>query len=156
MLPSDGKWMTSEVLGFCAATGMLPSATFSGSVTAIPRGAETRYFSYIMGIRRNFVPRRWKVVPYLDGSVGLGSMDAKGPLGIQYAQGQNFRFTLKLGSGVRYNFNSRYAIQAGMRYMHISNLYLSEPKFLNYAINVYGPWVGMDVRLGRHQSGTSQ
>src|SRR6516162_6280207 len=31
--------------------------TFSGSVTVITRGPETRYFSYDMGIRRNFVPR---------------------------------------------------------------------------------------------------
>src|SRR5690349_5259580 len=33
--------------------------TFSGSVTAIPRGPESRYFSYDMGIRRNFVQRNW-------------------------------------------------------------------------------------------------
>jgi len=76
-----------------------------------------------MGIRRNFVPRRWKVAPYLDGQLGLGEIDAKGPLGVAYAQGQNFTFTLNLGSGVRYNLNPRYSIEAGMHYMHISNLY---------------------------------
>ena len=104
-----------------------------------------------MGIRRNFVPRRWRVVPYLDGRAGLGIIDAKGPLGVRYAQGQNFTFTLGLGSGVRYNFNPRYAIQAGMNYMHISNLYLSEPRFFNYGINVYGPWAGIDIRFGKHR-----
>lgn len=124
-------------------------ATFSLSATAIPRGAETRYFSYIMGIRRNFVPRRWKIVPYFDGRLGMGLIDAKGPLGVKYAQGQNFTFSLQVGSGIRYNISSRYAMQAGMNYMHISNLYLSEPKFLNYGINVYGPWVGIDIRLGK-------
>jgi len=126
-------------------------ATFSLSATAIPRGAETRYFSYLMGVRRNFVPRRWKVVPYFDGRLGMGLIDAKGPLGVKYAQGQDLTFILQVGSGVRYNFNSRYAMQAGMNYMHISNLYLSEPKFLNYGINVYGPWVGIDIRLGKHR-----
>jgi hypothetical protein len=68
---------------------------------------------------------------------------------VPYGQGQDFTFTLMLGSGVRYNFNSRYALQAGMNYMHISNLYLSEPKYPNYGINVYGPMFGIDIRLGK-------
>jgi hypothetical protein len=123
--------------------------TFSGSVTAIPRGPETRYFSYDMGIRRNFVPRRGKIAPYFDGRLGLGNIDAKGPKGAQYAQGQDFTFTVNMGSGVRYNFNSRYSLSAGLNWMHISNLYLSEPKYLNFGINVYGPMVGLDIRLGR-------
>ena len=149
------RWQLDDVGGPRVWRGNW-DVTFSGSVTAIPRGAETRYFSYMMGIRRNFVPRRWTVVPYLDGQLGLGEIDAKGPLGVAYAQGQNFTFTLNLGSGVRYDFSPRYGIQAGMHYMHISNLYLSQPKFLNYGINVYGPWVGFNIRLGKHQGGVSQ
>src|SRR5579859_6790253 len=121
--------------------------TFSASVTAIPRGPETRYFSYIMGFRRNFVRPRWRAVPYFNAMGGLGQIDAKGPLGVYGAQGQNFTFTLNMGSGVRYNFNPRYAVSAGINYMHISNFYLSEPKFLKYGINVYGPMVGIDVQL---------
>jgi len=144
------RWQVDDVRGPLILRGNW-DVTFSGSVTAITRGPETRYFSYMMGIRRNFVPRRWRVVPYLDGRAGLGIIDAKGPLGVRYAQGQNFTFTLGLGSGVRYNFNPRYAIQAGMNYMHISNLYLSEPRFFNYGINVYGPWVGIDIRFGKHR-----
>jgi len=123
--------------------------TLTGSITAIPRGPETRYFAYIMGIRRNFVPRNWRIVPYFDGRAGLGEIDAKGPKGVQYAQGQDFTFTLNMGSGVRYNFNSRYSASAGLNWMHISNLYLSEPKYANYGINVYGPMVGVDIRLGK-------
>jgi hypothetical protein len=142
------RWQVDDIGGHGIWRGNW-DVTFTGSVTAIPRGAETRYFSYIMGIRRNFVPRRLKVAPYLDGQLGLGEIDAKGPLGVAYAQGQSFTFTLNLGSGLRYNFNPRYAIQAGVHYMHISNLYLSEPRFLNYGINVYGPMVGIDVRLGK-------
>jgi hypothetical protein len=88
-------------------------------------------------------------VPYFDGRLGMGGIDAKGPKVVPYAQGQDFTFTVMMGSGVRYNFNSRYAISAGVNYMHISNLYLSEPRFLNYGINVYGPLVGMDIRLGK-------
>ena len=144
------RWQLDDIAGPWILRGNWDVA-FSSSVTMIPRGAETRYFSYIMGIRRNFVPRRGRVAPYFDGSVGLGEIDAKGPLGVQYAQGQNFTFTLNLGSGVRYNFNPRYSIQGGLHYMHVSNLYLSEPKFLNYGINVYGPWFGINIRFGKHR-----
>ena len=105
--------------------------------------------AYDMGIRRNFVQRRLRIVPYFDGRLGLGHIDAKGPRGVPWAQGQDFTFTLMLGSGVRYNFSPRYAISAGINYMHISNLYLSEPKFYNYGINVYGPMVGVYFRLGK-------
>lgn len=125
--------------------------TFSASATAIPRGAETRYFSYDMGLRRNFVRRNWKVAPYVDLRLGLGNIDAKGPLGVYYAQGQNFTFTCNLGSGVRYNFNPRYAISAGLNWMHLSNNNLSEPQYSNYGINVYGPMFGIDVQLRKRR-----
>jgi hypothetical protein len=121
----------------------------SGAVTWIPRGPETRYFAWILGVRRNFVPRRGKIAPYFDGRLGLGNIDAKEPLGVLYAQGQDFTFTVNMGSGVRYNFNPRYSISAGLNWMHISNLYLSQPQFANYGINVYGPMFGFNVRLGK-------
>ena len=63
-------------------------------------------------------------------------------------------FTFMLGSGVRYNVNARYAISAGINFMHVSNMYLSEPRFLNYGINVYGPMFGLDVRLGKPKRGS--
>jgi hypothetical protein len=121
--------------------------TVSGSATPIPRGAETHYFSYDMGIRRNFVRRTWKAAPYMDIRLGLGVIDAKGPLGVYYAQGQNFTFTCNMGSGVRYNFGPRFGISGGLNWMHISNNNLSGPGYSNYGINVYGPMVGIDIRL---------
>ena len=124
--------------------------TFSGSYTAIPRGAETRYFSYDMGIRRNFVPRNWPVTPYVDLRFGLGDINAKGPLGVYYAQGQNFTFNMNMGSGLRYNVTPRCAVSVGLNYMHISNANLSAPKYSNYGINVYGPMVGIDFLVRSH------
>lgn len=147
------RWQLGDARGPLILRGNW-DVTLTGSITAIPRGPETRYFSYIMGIRRNFVPRRWWITPYVDGSVGMGRIDAKGPLGVLYSQGQDFTFTLNLGSGVRYNLSPKYGIQAGIHYMHISNLYLSEPKFLNYGINVYGPMLGLNVRLGKPRQGS--
>jgi hypothetical protein len=131
--------------------------TYTGSVTAIPRGPETRYFSYLMGIRRNFVPRKGRIAPYFDVRLGVGRIDAKGPQGVKYAQGQDLTFTINMGSGVRYNFSPRYAVSAGMNFMHISNLDLSESNgkpnwgVRNYGINVYGPMVGIDIQLRKHQ-----
>jgi hypothetical protein len=136
--------------------------TLSGSVTAIPRGAETRYFSYDMGIRRNFVQRNWRVAPYFDVRLGVGNIDAKGPLGVAYAQGEDLTFTVNMGSGVRYNFSPRYAISAGLNFMHISNLDLSQgngkPNWgvRNYGINVYGPMVGIDIQLRRHRRNSEE
>jgi hypothetical protein len=130
--------------------------TLTGSITAIPRGPESHYFSYIMGIRRNFVQRNWKTAPYFDVRLGVGKIDAKGPAGVIYAQGQDLTFTINIGSGVRYNFSPRYAISAGLNFMHISNLDLSESNgkpnwgIRNYGINVYGPMVGIDIQLRRH------
>jgi hypothetical protein len=133
----------------------------SGAVIAIPRGPETRYFAYIMGMRRNFVQRNWRVAPYFDWRAGLGNIDAKGPLGVPYAQGQDFTFTLNLGSGIRYNFNPRYAFTAGLNWMHISNANLSQGSppnwgIRNYGINVYGPMLGLDIQLRRHHHGQSE
>ena|SRR5579871_2751557 len=125
-------------------------ATASLSATAIPRGAETHYFSYDMGIRRNFVPRNSRIAPFVDIRCGVGLIDAKGPLGVYYAQGQNLTFTLNMGSGVRYNFNPRYAFSAGLNWMHISNNNLSAPAYSNYGINNYGPMFGIDIFLRGH------
>jgi hypothetical protein len=130
--------------------------TFTGSITGVARGPENHYFAYLMGIRRNFVPRSSRIAPYFDIRLGVGKIDAKGPKGILYAQGQDITFTLNMGSGVRYNFSPRYSISGGLNYMHISNLDLSESNgkpnwgVRNYGINVYGPMVGLDIQLRPH------
>ena len=123
--------------------------TFSASYTAIPRGAETRFFSYDMGLRRNFIPKNWRATPYWDVRAGFGLINAKGPMGVYYAQGQNFTFALNMGAGVRYNLNPRYGFSVGLNWMHISNANLSAPAYSNYGVNVYGPIFGIDIRLRR-------
>lgn len=106
--------------------------TFTGSYTAIPRGAETRYAAFDFGIRRNFVQRNWRIVPYYEMRGGAGNIDARGPQGVPYAQGQDTTFTLMVGSGVRYNFNPRYSLAAGATYMHVSNAYLSQSEYEDF------------------------
>ena len=122
--------------------------TITGSITAIPRGPETHYAAFDLGFRRNFVHRNWKAAPYFEARVGAGRIDAKAPMGVQWAQGQDFTFTLMVGSGVRYNFSPKYSLAVGCSYMHVSNMYLSLPKYDDSGINVYGPMIGFNVRLG--------
>ena len=130
--------------------------TFSGSFTAIPRGAETRYAAFDFGIRRNFVQPNWRIVPYYEMRGGIGNIDAKGPRGVLYAQGQDLTFTYMMGSGVRYNFNPRYSVAAGMTYMHVSNAFLSQPRYEDFGINVYGPMFGVNMRLGKPKQSSMQ
>jgi hypothetical protein len=141
------RWHVHDIRGPSILRGNT-DFTFSGSYTAIPRGAETRYFAFDYGIRRNFVQPRWRIVPYVEARGGIGNINAKGPYGVLYGQGQDLTFTLMMGSGARYNFNPRYSIAAGMTYMHVSNAYLSQPKYEDLGINVYGPIVGVNVRIG--------
>jgi hypothetical protein len=119
--------------------------TFSGTYTAIPQGPESVYAGFMTGIRYNFVQSGWRTAPYLEGRVGLGYTDSKGRQGVHYAQGEDFTFNFIMGGGIRYNFDPVYSMSLGIAYMHISNLYLSEPKSNNYGINVFGPMLGVNV-----------
>ena len=143
------RWHLGNVGGPWILRGNTDLA-FSPSLTVIPRGPETHYAAFNLGVRRNFVHPNWRIVPYVETRGGLGLIDAKGPKGVPYAQGQDFTFTLMLGSGVRYDFNPRYSISAGVSYMHVSNAYLSQPKFEDFGINVYGPMFGLNIKLGKH------
>jgi hypothetical protein len=142
------RWQLDNIWGWKIFRGNT-DFSFSGSYTAIPRGPETRYFAFDYGIRRNFIPPRSRIVPYVEGRGGIGNINAKGPRGVYYAQGQDMTFTLMVGSGARYNFSPRYSVSAGVTYMHVSNFYLSEPRYEDFGINVYGPMVGFYMRLGK-------
>jgi hypothetical protein len=142
------RWQMGHVSGPWILRGNF-DMTFSLAVTAIPRGPETHYVAYDTGMRRNFVYGSGRAAPYFDIHLGVGDINAKGPLGVPFAQGQNLTFTYMMGSGLRLNINSRYSIEGGLNYMHVSNMYLSEPRYINYGINVYGPMFGLNVRVGK-------
>lgn len=113
--------------------------------TVIPKGPESYYVAFVTGPRYNFVQPNWRVVPYIEARFGAGFTDAKGPKGVPYAQGQDFTFTFSVGGGLRYNFDPNYSVSLGWEYMHISNLYLSEPETTNFGINVIGPTLGVNI-----------
>jgi hypothetical protein len=142
------RWQMGKINGPGILRGNT-DLTLTLSFTAIPRGPETHYEAFDMGFRRNFVHRNWRTAPYFETRIGAGFINAQEPHGVKYAQGQDFTFTLMVGSGARYNFNPRYSMEIGCEYMHVSNLYLSEPKYPDNGINVYGPWVGFNMRIGK-------
>lgn len=144
------RWETNDIGGPWIFRGNW-EMSFTACVTPIPRGPETHYTGYVMGIRRNLVRPNWRATPFAEFRAGLGNEDAKEPKGVVWAQGQDFAFTLMIDSGVRYRISPKYAIWAGVQWMHISNLYMSEPRYPNYGINVYGPVIGLDVALRMHR-----
>lgn len=142
------RWHMGKINGPSVLRGNT-DLTLTLSLTAIPRGPETHYEAFDLGVRRNFVHRNWRTAPYFEVRGGAGFIDAKGPYGVRWGQGQDFTFTLMLGNGLRYSFSPRYSMAVGYSYMHVSNAYLSLPKHDDNGINVVGPMVGFNMRLGR-------
>lgn len=142
------RWHWGNVAGPSFIRGNT-DLTFSLSYTDIPRGPEHLYTAFMFGARRNFVQPNWRIVPYVEVRGGVGYTDAKGPDAVPFAQGQDLTFNLIMAGGVRYNFDPRYSVSAGIAYMHVSNAYLSQPKVQDYGINVFGPTLGLNIGLGK-------
>ena len=145
------RWHLYDICGPSILRGNT-DFTFSGSYIVIAKGPESRYIAAIAGFRYNFIQPNWRLVPYLELRGGMGFTDAQQPYEVAHhlppiGQGQDFTFNFIMGAGVRYNFNPTYSISAGITYMHISNAYLSEPKYYNHAVNVIGPSIGLNVAL---------
>ena len=133
--------------------------TFGGTYTAITEGPESVFAGPLIGARYNFIQPNWRLVPYADLRFGLGYTDAAGPHEVadhlpDIGQGQDFTFTFMMGAGLRYSFTPRYSAAVSFMAMHISNMYLSEPKCYNHGVNVVGPMVEFNMGLNHlfHQS----
>lgn len=109
---------------------------FRGDYAEIVRGPENHYEGVLVGPRYNFVQPGWKIVPYVEGGVGIDFADAK-PL--QGGLGQDFNFSFEVGAGAKYNINDTWFARLGVEYQHLSNAGLSEPQFANHPIDALGP-----------------
>jgi hypothetical protein len=126
--------------------------TFGGTYTAITEGPESVFAGPLVGARYNFIQPSWKLVPFAELRFGLGYTDAKGPYEVMHhqrdvGQGQDFTFSFLMNAGLRYNFSPRYSASLAFMAMHISNMYLSEPEYINHGVNVVGPMAGFNVGL---------
>jgi len=109
---------------------------FRGDYEQIVHGPENHYEGIMVGPRYNFVQPGWKIVPYVEGGVGIGFADSNPAQG---GLGQDFNFTFEAGAGARYNFCDNFFARLGVEYQHVSNAGLSEPEFPNHPIDELGP-----------------
>jgi opacity protein-like surface antigen len=108
---------------------------FRGDYEQIVHGPENHYEGIMVGPRYNFVQPGWKIIPYVEGGVGLGFADSNPTQG---GLGQDFNFTFEAGAGARYNFNDDWFARLGVEYQHISNAGLSG-NIPNHPIDELGP-----------------
>jgi opacity protein-like surface antigen len=111
---------------------------FSALAEPIFRGPENYYFGFNMGLRYNFVRSGSRLLPYISGGVGAGSIDSHA--NIRGAQGQDFTFNILTAAGVSYKLNDRWKLNAGLLYQHLSNAGQTNP---NPSLNLLGPQVGV-------------
>jgi opacity protein-like surface antigen len=109
---------------------------FQGEYQQIVRGPETHYEGLMVGPRYNFVQPGWKIIPFVEGGVGLGFADADPQ---HQGLGQDFNFTFEAGAGARYDISDDFFVRLGVEYQHVSNAGLSEPTNPNHPIDELGP-----------------
>jgi opacity protein-like surface antigen len=109
---------------------------FRGDYEQIVHGPENHYEGIMVGPRYNFVQPGWKVIPYIEGGVGLGFADSNPEAG---GLGQDFNFTFEVGAGAKYNITDDFFVRLGVEYQHVSNAGLSEPEEPNHPIDELGP-----------------
>ena len=109
---------------------------FRGDYQQIVHGPENHYEGIMVGPRYNFVQPGWKIIPYVEGGVGLGFADSNPEAS---GLGQDFNFTFMAGAGAKYLINDNWYARLGVEYQHISNAGLSEPAHENHPIDELGP-----------------
>lgn len=109
---------------------------FRGQYQQIVRGPENHYEGAMFGPRYNFVQPGWKIIPFVEGSVGFGFADSNPAQG---GLGQDFNFSFGVGAGFKYQINCNWFMRLGAYYQHMSNAGLSEPQSPNHPIDSVGP-----------------
>ena len=141
--PTKNRPVLNYALGNVQAGYMLNDVSrndfLRGNFELAPEAFGARIFHgpghYIAGatlwVRYNFVPPRWRVLPYAQAGAGLTSTD----IDHRY-DGQDFNFNLDLAGGIRCFIVPRWALNLEYRYQHISNANLGNK---NIGINAHGP-----------------
>ena len=109
---------------------------FRGDYDQIVHGPENHYEGIMVGPRYNFVQPGWKIIPFVEGGVGLGFADSKPQLG---GLGQDFNFSFEASAGARYDICDDFFVRLAVQYQHVSNAGLSEPTNPNHPIDALGP-----------------
>ena len=108
---------------------------FRGQYEQIVRGPENHYEGGMFGPRYNFVQPGWKIIPFVEGTVGFGFADSNPGSG---GLGQDFNFSFGAAGGFKYKINDTWFLRLSADYQHMSNAGLSDP-VPNHPIDALGP-----------------
>jgi len=108
---------------------------FRGQYDVIDKGPEDWYAGAMVGPRYNFVQPGWKIIPFVEGTVGIGFADARPQLG---GLGQDFNFSFEVAAGAKYQIDCNWSVRLAAQYQHVSNAGLSSP-IPNNPIDALGP-----------------
>jgi hypothetical protein len=109
---------------------------FRGDYGQIVRGPETHYEGMMAGPRYNFVQPGWKIIPYVEGGVGIDFADSKPQMG---RPGTGFQFHLRWPGRARSTTSTTTSLCGWRRIPALSNAGLSEPQHPNHPIDELGP-----------------
>jgi opacity protein-like surface antigen len=113
---------------------------FRGQYEQIVHGPENHYEGIMVGPRYNFVQPGWKIIPFIEGSVGLGFAPSAPEYG---GLGQDFNFSFGAAAGIKYQINCDWFARLAVDYQHVSNAGLSEPQYANHPIDELGPEISV-------------
>lgn len=123
---------------------------FRGTGGAFVQGQENGFIGAEFGPRYNFVQPGWKLVPFVEGTVGFLFADSdpvRESNGNQRGLGQDFNFVWSVSIGARYDINDDWFVRAAATFTHISNAGLSEPEHDNEAFDGLGPQLSVGYRF---------
>lgn len=123
---------------------------FRGDFYQVTFGQENHLAGVSVGPRYNFVQPGWKVVPFVEGTVGILFADSDPSTygdGQHRGLGQDFEFTFGVAAGVRYDITDDWYLRLSCDYMHVSNAGLSEPDHENKPIDALGPKLSVGYRF---------
>lgn len=86
-------------------------------------------------LRYDFVPKGWRVTPYIQGGVGASVLDIP-----QQYDGKSFNFNVDGSVGARYFIQPKCALNLEYRFQHISN---ANMWMHNVGVNTSGPMAGI-------------
>ena len=109
---------------------------FRAQYLDVTKGPENHFEGILVGPRYNFVQPGWKVIPFVEGTVGVGFTHSRPDLN---GFGQDFNFTFGVGAGLKYEIAQDWFIRLAAEYQHISNAGLSEPQAANHPFDGLGP-----------------
>lgn len=123
---------------------------FRGSFDPVVSGAETYLAGFSAGPRYNFVQPGWKLVPFVEGTVGVFFTDSNPqffPNRGQQGLGQDFNFMFGVAIGARYDFTEAFFARVSASFIHLSNAGMSEPAIQNKPIDALGPEISFGYRF---------